>query len=131
MEPVVRYMMVCEHARPRRGTRAKIDILGVLHTLTAPVDAFPIRVSFTVFLCMSGGRGRGLGQIVIVHESSEKVVYAGKTHAYEFGSDPMKVYASTVRIPQCTFPGPGMYRVEFVYNEMVLKDCTLLVREST
>jgi hypothetical protein len=131
MEPIVRLMVPCEDARPRKGRSKKTDIFGVTSTITAPADAFPIRHTFAVYLALTNGHGRGHGTIVIKDEDTNEIVYPGLAHPFDFGNDPISVVGYVIRIPSCELPKPGLYRIEFVYNSSaVLEKCYLQVRET-
>jgi hypothetical protein len=130
MEPTVWQMIVCEDARVRKGTQGKIDVLGVMNVLRAPADAFPMRLSCSIFLCLTDCRGNGRGAIVIANDETDEEAYIGESHSFKFGSDPVKLFSVTLRVPLCVLPSPGLYRVEFVYNESVIGKCPLLVKET-
>jgi hypothetical protein len=131
MEPIVRLMVPCEDARPRRGRRNKIDIFGAITVINAPADAFPVRLTFCVYLCLTDGHGGGTGKIVVVNDDSDVIVFDGDERAFDFGNDPTALYASTIAIPLCAFPTPGIYRIEFVYNGTEVGRCFVHVRESS
>ena len=130
MEPVVRLMVPCEDARVRKGSRNKIDILGVITTIGAPAEAFPVRLSFSVYLCLTNGHGQGSGKIVIAEDEADEIVFDGDPRPFDFGNDPTALFGSTITVPLCLFPRPGLYRVEFVYNDISLKKYHVLVRET-
>jgi hypothetical protein len=129
MEPVVRLMVACEDARRRKGTQNKIDILGVLTVIYASADAFPARLSFSVYLCLTNGHGQGFGKIVVAQEETDEVIFEGEPVHCDFGNDPTALFATTIPVPLCSFPDPGLYRVEFVYNDVGVEKYFLHVRE--
>lgn len=129
--PVARLMIPCEDARTRKGSEKKFDVFGVLTTINAPADAFPVRHSFSVFLSLTNGHGQGSGKVAVIEVDTEEAVFVSDPHAYDFGNDPMAIHGSTIRIPSCSFPRPGLYRIEFVYNDdVVVATYDLLVRET-
>jgi hypothetical protein len=129
LEPNVRQMILCEDARVRKGSHGKIDVFGVMNVTHAPADAFPMHLSFSVFLCLTNCRGSGYGTIVIANDETDEEVYIGKSHPIHFGSDPILLFSTIIRVPMCLLPSPGLYRVEFVYNESVIGSHQLLVKE--
>ncbi len=131
MEPVVRLMVPCEDARPRKGSPGKIDLFGVISTVSAPADQFPVHLSFSVYLCLTNGRGQGSGKIVVAEDETNSVVYSGDAHPYDFWNDPILIVGSIIRVPLCLLPTPGLFRIEFVYNDAVVEKYPLLVRETT
>jgi hypothetical protein len=128
--PVVLQMILCEDARPRKGARGKFDVFGVVNIIHAPAEVFPIRLSLSVYVCLTDGRGRGYGRITIVDEETEERIFNGDLRTLDFGSDPMILASVTLWVPMCELPKPGVYRVEFVYNESVIGMHSLLVRET-
>ena len=130
MEPVVRLMVPCEDARIRKGTRNKVDILGVITTIGAPANAFPARVSFSAYLCFTDGHGPGSGKITIADDETDEIVFDGEPRPVDFGNAPTAFFGSTITIPMCQFPNPGLYRIDFVYNEISIKSCFVLLRET-
>lgn len=128
MEPKVRQTIVCEDSRVRKGSGGKIDLYGLINKVTAP--SFPIVLSFCVHLCLTEGRGSGKGRIDVAEAESEAVVYHGTVHSIHFGTDPLTLYSCTFRISSCKLPGPGLYLVNFVYNEVVLQEYPILVEKS-
>jgi hypothetical protein len=85
-------------------------------------------MSFSVYLCLTDARGIGAGRIVVSAEETNEVVYLGELHSYDFGNDPIELSGFVIRVPLCLFPTPGVYRVEFVYNEAAVKEYSLLTR---
>ena len=130
MEPIVRLMVVCEDARPRKGARNKIDIFGVMTVVYAPAEAFPARLTFSIYLCLADGRGQGFGKVVVADDETGAVVFDGQPVLFDFGNDPTALFAATIPVPLCTFPHPGLYRVDFVYNDIGVAEYFLHVRET-
>jgi hypothetical protein len=125
LEPKVRQIIVCEDARVRQGTIGKIDVFGLMNRVAAA--HFPVSQTFSVYLCLTEGRGSGLGRIVVESDLGT-VIYRGNLHRLEFASDPLLLYACTIPVPSCEFPAPGL--VKFVYNEVDLGEFPMLVEES-
>src|SRR5476651_2710191 len=99
MEPIVRLMVPCEDARIRKGTRSKVDILGVITTIGAPSHAFPVRLTFSVYLCLTNGHGSGSGKITIAADETDALVFDGEPRPFDFGNDPTALFGSTITIP--------------------------------
>lgn len=83
MEPFIRQMVLCEDVQPRAGQPGKIDIFGLLNIVRHP-GVFPFHLMFTVYLVMSGGRGSGRAQIVVIDAESEEAIYTGQPHPITF-----------------------------------------------
>ena len=130
LEPVVRLMVACEDARRRKGTN-KFDILGLITIVNAPAHAFPINLSFSVFLCLTDGHGLGTGWISVINDGTDEVVLDGEPVEYDFGKDLTSLLASVISIPICTFPEPGLYRIAFVYNDREIASYLVHVRSQS
>jgi hypothetical protein len=129
LEPKVRQMIVCEDARVRQGSVGKIDIFGIMNKVTA--KSFPCNLSFAVYLCLTDGRGAGRGRIVVKKAVAGETAYVGDLHEFEFGTDPLPLHPFLIRVFSCQLPSPALYSVEFVYNDVVLESCAMLVEKST
>jgi hypothetical protein len=90
--------------------------------------AYPLQHSLSVYLALTGGRGSGEGRIVMVNADTGKETYTGQAHTIRFPSDPLKVIGVSFRITSCSFPEPGLYWVEFRYNDLMVARQPLLVR---
>ena len=120
--PTVRHLLLCDDVQRGPSNPSKINLLGLLTSIRVldEQDAFPFQHSFAIYLVLTGGRGIGQGRIVVVNADTEEPVYVGSLHALDCGSDPLRVLGVTIRIPACEFPAPGLYWVEFRYNEETL-----------
>jgi hypothetical protein len=127
MQPVVRHMLLCEDVRRRQNNAFKYDVLGVFG-IARPVADFPLRLSFCVFLEMTG-RGTGRGNVCVVDADTDDIVYQGTEHTMVFGADPLQSHAVAIRIVSCSLDSPGLYWVEFMYNGEQLQREALLVKE--
>jgi hypothetical protein len=128
VNPFIRHMLLCDDARRRPGEPGKIDVYGLLNTVRAEGAAFPVHLTFCVYLAMTGGRGTGKGRIVVTEADGETRVYEGTVHEITFDPDPLKVLGAIFRIPSCPFPRAGLFWVEFRYNDTMLARQPLLVR---
>ena len=128
MEPKVRQMIVCEDARTRQGSGRKIDVFGIINKVFA--KTFPFNLSFSVYLCLTEGRGAGQGRIIVTQEESGNAIYIGDLHSFEFGSDPIALHPFMIPIASCELRAPGLYCVSFVYNEVDLDSYAILVEQS-
>ncbi|MCI0684328.1 MAG: hypothetical protein L0Y71_19635 [Gemmataceae bacterium] len=92
-------------------------------------QTFPARLTFCVYVVMTEGRGQGNAQIRVVEEDTDVVIYPGTAHELRFSSNPLDIVAVSFDIASCSFPKPGLYRVEFVYNGNRLAHQPLLLRD--
>jgi hypothetical protein len=109
--PTVRHLLLRDDVQYAATNLNKINLLGLLTNIRLPgeEDTFPFQHSFAIFLLLTGGRGIGQGQIVVVNADTEEPVYVGSPHTIDCGSDPLRVMGVTFRILVCEFPAAGLY----------------------
>jgi hypothetical protein len=81
-----------------------------------------------VFLQLAECRGNAEGRIEIQHADSGQVVFHTRTRTLELGSDPLEVIGAVFRIRGCLFREPGLYWVQFWYNDQMIAQQPLLLR---
>jgi hypothetical protein len=108
----------------------RLNIGGLLSTIhVQDMPPFPARIELlSVLLTLTEGRGRGIGQIVCVHEESDQKVFASPRREIQFGNDPLSITSVVFRLRDCPFREPGMYLFQFWYNEAKLGEQPLRVR---
>jgi hypothetical protein len=67
-------------------------------------------------------------RIEIVEADSDRIVFRTPTNIVSFGNDPLHVANISVRIRNCEFPAPGLYWVQFWYNEEAIAQQPVLLR---
>jgi hypothetical protein len=129
MNPFVRHMLICDDVRSRPDNVRKVDVYGLLSTVRPGQQAFPVQLTFCVYVAMTGGRGTGTVQVVVADAETGEANFTGAAHPITFDPDPLKVLGAIFRIRRCPFPHPGLYWVEFRYNGETLARQPLQVRE--
>lgn len=130
IQPVVRYLIICEEvqvdpAHPRRVTL--VGLLSAIRSLQTP--PFPlVYKEICVFLQLTECRGSAEARVEIQHADSAQVVFRTRTRTVPFGSDPLEVVGATFRIRNCVFPECGLYWIQFWYNEEIIAQQPLLLR---
>jgi hypothetical protein len=130
MHPIVRYMILCEDwiAAPQDAPR--VTIIGLLSNIRT-IDQPPYPLVYhqlCVFLALTEGRGEGTGRIACVFEETGQTVFQTPDRSIVFGRDPLEVVGVPFRIRDCPFPQPGVYSVEFWYDNERLQTCSLRLR---
>jgi hypothetical protein len=128
--PIVRYMLICDDVEVEKTTPLRLNIEGLLSTIyVRDVFPFPARVRLLcVLLTLTEGRGRGIGQILCVHEESGQNEFASSRRKIQFPSDPLAITSVVFRLHDCPFREPGMYLFQFWYNGVKLAEQPLRVR---
>jgi uncharacterized protein DUF6941 len=130
VDPFVRHMLLCEGVRKNPKKPNKLDVLGLLNTLTATGSpAFPMRPPvLCVYLEVTAGRGAGQGHIDCRQADSGQLVFSSPNHTVTFPPNPLDIRGLVFRRTNCVLPGPGLHWIQFCYNQKVLAEQPLIVR---
>jgi uncharacterized protein DUF6941 len=129
LKPIVRYMILCEDWDADPEDPLCVNILGLLSNVRSlEMPPYPLYRDLCVFLVLTEGRGVGEGQIICVFEETDQKVFATPKHKIAFGSDPLDVVGVPFQIRHCPFPEPGIYLVQFWYNDEKLDERPLRLR---
>jgi hypothetical protein len=130
VHPTVRYLLICEDVQPEAANPRRVTIVGLISYVRPSEQAqFPILCrEFCVFLQLTECRDPGLGRIEVHHAESGQMVYRTTNGDIPIGKDPLEIIGVTFRIRRCPFPEPGLYWVQFWYNEKMLAEQSLIAR---
>jgi hypothetical protein len=130
LNPVVRYMLLCEDCRGDPDNPRHVDILGLLTNIRSLDDPpYPLLYrELCVYVALTECRGEGLARIVCTWEDSGQPVFASPERNLVVGEDPLEVVQVLFRMQACPFPGPGLYSVQLWYNEEMIEECLLRLR---
>lgn len=130
VHPVVRYLIVCEDVQTDEDNPRRVTLVGLISAVRSlEQPPFPILYrEFCVFLQLTACRGAAEGRVEIQHADSGNVVFRTRTRTIPFGSDPLEIVGVTFRIRNCLFQEPGLYWVQFWYNEQMLAQQAVLFR---
>src|SRR5262249_52238698 len=122
IDPVVRHMLLCDQVERDAQQPTKFNVFGIVNAIrSAPGSEFPIQHPLlTVLLILSGGRGSGEVHIGGVHADSSETAFRSPKRTVSFGSDPLAVQGLVFRILDVPFPQPGLYWIQFCYNDRVI-----------
>jgi hypothetical protein len=129
LRPVVRYLIVCEDVQisDPGGNVSLLNLVSAIRSGSEqqyPISCGPI----CVFIQLTGCRGLGLGRVEFQHAETGEVVRKSPTQNLDLGTDPLAIMRMVFRFPTCHFPEPGLYWVQFWYNEQMIADQPLVVR---
>jgi hypothetical protein len=118
IKPIVRYMLPCDDWGTAPDDPLCVNIFGLLSNVH-PVELppYPLHRDLCVVLVLTEGRGVGEGQIICVFEETDEKIFGTPKHQIVFGPDPLAVMGVPFRIHRCPFPRPGMYLLQFWYND--------------
>ncbi len=129
--PVVRYLIICEDVQADPANPHRITIVGLLTAIrSVEYPPFPLRYrEMCVFVQLTESRGPANLYVEIIHADSGQRVVRTKTRRVAFPRDPLEVHAVVFRITDLTFSEPGLYLTRFRYNEIVIAEQPVLLRE--
>jgi hypothetical protein len=129
--PSVRYMIVCDEVQKDDSRPGKLTIVGLTSLVIWPSETMTA-VSLerlVVLLILTDGRGIGMGRIVFVNEETGKPVFGTPARRISFeGKEPTGHYGVTFALRDCRFPAPGVYLVQFLFNDTVVSQQLVTVR---
>ncbi len=130
VQPTVRYSIVCENVEIDPDNPARITLIGLLSAIRSiGQPSFPLLYpEICVFLQLTECRGAGKGRIEIYHADSGQEVFRTRTRRIQFGRDPLALSGVVFRIRNCLFREPGLYWVQFWYNEQMIAEQPLVLR---
>jgi hypothetical protein len=127
--PLVRYMIICDDWRSDPSNDRQVTIIGLISNINS-IDQppYPLLYREMCVLALTEGRGQGEGQIVCAFEESGQKIFETPKRSISFARDPLAVVGVPFRIRDCRFPFPGMYSVQFLFNEVKIAEHPLLLR---
>jgi hypothetical protein len=130
VHPTVRYLIVCEDVQTDPDNPRRVTLVGLISAIRS-IEQPPYPLLYReicIFLQLTECRGAAEGRIEILHAESGQVIFRTRTRTIPLGSDPLEVIGATFRIRNCLFQGPGLYWVQFWYNEQMIAQQPLLLR---
>jgi hypothetical protein len=130
MNPIVRYMIVCEDWGTDPANTNRINVYGLLSNVYSHEDPpYPLLVEeLCVLVLLTETRGSGEAQIICVREETGQRTFATSPRPCAFSNDPLAIIGVPFRIRDCTFPAPGVYLIQFWYNDEMLEQRPLRLR---
>jgi len=130
VNPLVRYMIVCEDVRRQPSNPSRIDLIGLLSAMTPNVEpAYPyVCPNVCVFVLLTECRGDGNGRIEIVESDTGRTVRLTKLRRIKLPTNPLAIEGFFFRLEGTVFPRAGLYDFVFWYNEAPLERQPLEMR---
>lgn len=130
MQPIVRHLIVCEDIQ--RGSGAERYSLVNVITRIRALDPVPFPLEYRelcVLAICTECRGRGQVQLQIVDQETEKPCRQSLEWPVSFANEPLKSIGFPFRIGPIRFPRASMYKVQMLYNGVILAEEPLHVSE--
>ena len=130
VRPVVRYMILCEDWAVDPDKPARVNIFGLLSNIRSVEEPpYPLLYrELCVFLALTECRGEGEARIACVFEENGQTIFTTPKRRIRFGEDPLEIIGVPFRIRDCPFPRPGLYSIEFWYNDERVEEKPLRLR---
>ena len=130
IQPIVRYMLLCDDWKLDGPADQRLTIVGLLWNIHSVGDLpYPLLYrELCVFLALTEARGRGEGHIVCVLDDTGETVFETPKRPIQFRADPLEVVGVSFRIQDCTFPRAGRYSVQFWYDGVMVDERALRLR---
>lgn len=136
MTPIVRYLLLCDDARPDpvNPSCTHIDcLMGNIVSLDDP--PFPLlREEICIYLVLTECHGHGIGQIRAAYSDSEpeQMLFGSPEHDLDFtGHSPLELLGFVFRLRGCLFPQAGQYSVQFWYNRQKVAELPLRLKAAS
>jgi hypothetical protein len=129
--PRARYLIVCDEVLTDPQRPGKLIIVGLASLVVWPTGATtPLRLEkLVVLLILTDGRGAGMGRIVCRNEETGAPVFGSPPTRISFeGKDPSGHHAVTFKLLDCRFPAPGVYVVQFLFDDALVQEQLVTVR---
>jgi hypothetical protein len=123
-------MLLCDDWQLDPANARRVTIVGLISSIRA-LDEPPYPLLYRemcVFLMVTEGRGQGEGKIVCVFEETGQKIFETSSRPIVFGDDPLEITGIPFRICNCQFPFPGLYSVQFWYDEVQVEERPLRMR---
>jgi hypothetical protein len=132
LAPSARYMILCDEVLRDEQRQGKLMIVGLTSLVNWPEGATTAvhLERLVVLLILTDGYGAGMGRIVCVNEATGIPIFAFPPRQISFeGKDPSGYYGVTFNLLDVRFPAPEVYVVQFFFNDTLVDEKLLTVRE--
>jgi hypothetical protein len=123
-------MIPCDDVVQDAQQPGKLTIVGLITLLRWPPTTTPLTLErLVVLLILTGGRGTGRGRIRCINEETGLPIFGSGERPISFeGKDPSLPYGVKFKLEDCRFPTPGAYLIQFLFEDEVIHQQTLIVR---
>ncbi len=131
LTPNVRYLVVCDEVLKDQSRPGKLTVVGLTSLVAWPAGAMAsVSVDrLVVLLILTDGRGTGMGRIRCVNDETGQPVFGSPARRISFeGKDPTGHYGVTFSLLDCRFPAPGVYVIQFLFDDTLAGQQLITVR---
>jgi hypothetical protein len=122
MNPVVRYLLLCDDVQADPNNVLRLNVLGLItHIRATGSPPFPVvRPVFCALLILTGYAGAGELALRVVEDASGRVIFRNPTRRVRFTGADGDAVGVVFRVLNCRFERPGLYWVELIFSGMVI-----------
>src|ERR1700693_3384707 len=130
ISPFVRNLVVCEEIATDTCNAKWFSLLNLVHSIRSLEEpCYPLLFrQLCVYVQLTGCRGAGEVKIEIREADTDERTFVTRTRSVPFPDNPLSLHALRFRILDCRFPRPGLYWIQFWYNNAVLSQQPVLLR---
>jgi len=121
MPPEVRYFILADQVSASQNNLQRINIQGLVTYIRAKGAPFPlVHPLFHILLLLTNGSGSGDLSARIVYDPTTFVVFRTSVQRIRFSGPLDEVMSGFFRVQNCSFPNPGLYFVECLFDGTVI-----------
>ncbi len=125
--PRVHVMVLCDEIEASQTEEDVFDLRGVRTYITAP--EFPYRrLQLCTYLQLAGHEGTASGEILVARAETDGTVHYQPTGAVQF-LGPLNIVPLGVWLTDCDFPAPGLYYVQAYFDQKIIAERPLWLRQ--
>jgi hypothetical protein len=123
-------MLVCEDVTQTGAPAPRVSVQGIISTIRLrPGVGYPYRhPGLCVYVEFTGGVGAGRVRVTVADADDELPIFGTPEHHLAHPADRHAKGGAVFRISDCEFPRPGLYWVEFHYDDLVVQREPLVLR---
>src|SRR5262249_11931493 len=120
--PVVRNLIVCEKIITDPKNSKRVSLLNLVHSIRPTrKPPYPLmQRRLDVFLQLTGCRGPGEVRVTIREADTDEIIFTTENRRVAFPNNPLALHGFRFRLFGCRFPRPGLYWLEFCFDNQVL-----------
>jgi hypothetical protein len=121
--PLVWSLIVCDEIIVDPNDPNRVSLVNVVNSIRSRKQPpYPVRhPQLCAFIQLTGCRGPGEFRVAIREADTDEIVFTTKTFRGSFSNNPLTVYGLRFRLRLCKFPRPGLYWLEFCFDNQVLR----------
>lgn len=127
MAPEVLYLILCGEVQTDPRNYHRLTLVSLLTTIRSA--SFPVvEPDFSALLLLTGCQGSGEVILHIVQDHTRVSVFRTRPRLLRFVGDPAAVLGIRFQVRNCSFPAPGLYWAEVMFEGSIIARQKLFLR---